>query len=351
MNRPRRTQTLAKRRVALADPALQLAMLDALDLPGGDFEDQLRHSGHEGLRPGPFRVLQLNLGKLCNMACLHCHVDAGPDRIAQNMSTETAEACMQAIERLQPQTVDLTGGAPELNPNFRRIVAHCHRSGVQVIDRCNLSVLLLAKNADLIPFLAEHQVEVVASLPHPRPRNTDAQRGDGAFNRSIEALRRLNAAGYGTGDPSCRLTLVHNPAGAFLPASQAALEQDYKRVLDRDHGVSFDRLIALTNMPISRFLEWLDTSGNLEPYMRRLVSEFNPATLEGLMCRDTISVGWDGRVYDCDFNQMLNMTSAIARPHIADLDLPVWSAHAIRTARHCFGCTAGAGSSCAGATT
>lgn len=352
MNRPspQPARSLSSRQAPLADPALQLAMLDALELAGGDFEEAIGRAGLSGLQPGALRVVQLNLGKLCNMACRHCHVDAGPDRTVENMSAETADACLAVIEQVRPQTVDLTGGAPELNPNFRRIVARCHELGVQVIDRCNLSVLLLAKHHDLTDFLADHQVEIVASLPHPRQRHTDAQRGDGAFRRSVEALRRLNAAGYGLGDLDRRLTLMHNPAGAFLPGSQAALERDYKATLDRDHGVHFDRLIALNNMPISRFLEWLEQSGNLQSYMSRLVSKFNPATLDGLMCRDTISVGWDGRLYDCDFNQMLDLHAEVELPHIADFDPKRWAAHRIRTARHCFGCTAGAGSSCAGAT-
>jgi radical SAM/Cys-rich protein len=347
---PRAARSLRARRNPLADPATQLAVLDAVPLPGGDFEGALRGAGVDGLRADRVRVLQLNLGKLCNMACRHCHVDAGPDRAAESMDEATADACLDAIARLRPEAVDLTGGAPELNPHFRRIVAACSARGVHVMDRCNLSVLLLAKNADLPGFLAANGVEVVASLPNPRARATDAQRGDGAFDRSIEALKLLNAAGYGRGDPRRALTLVHNPSGAFLAGAQASMERDYRRRLSSDHGVVFDRLIALNNMPISRFLEWLEGSGNLAPYLARLVSAFNPAAVDGLMCRDTLSVGWDGRVYDCDFNQMLDLVSEVPRPHIAELTREAWLGHRVRTARHCFGCTAGAGSSCAGAT-
>jgi radical SAM/Cys-rich protein len=347
---PRAARSLRARRNPLADPVEQLARLDAVPLAGGDFERALRGAGHDGLRAQQIRVLQLNLGKLCNMACRHCHVDAGPDRTSENMDAATADACIAAIDRLRPEVVDLTGGAPELNPHFRRIVTAARGSGVHVMDRCNLSVLLLAKNADLPEFLAANQVEIVASLPNARARATDAQRGDGAFERSIEALRRLNAVGYGQGDPRRVLTLMHNPAGALLPSSQRSMETDWKRSLAREHGVTFDRLIALNNMPIARFLEWLEDSGNLAPYLERLVGAFNPAAVDGLMCRDTISVGWDGQIYDCDFNQMLDMTSDVERPHIADLTREAWLGHRVRTARHCFGCTAGAGSSCAGAT-
>jgi radical SAM/Cys-rich protein len=224
--------------------------------------------------------------------------------------------------------------------------------GKQVIDRCNLTVLLLPTLTDLPEWLAERGVEVVCSLPHYRRLNTDTQRGDGTFEKSIEALRRLNAAGYGKGDPQRRLTLVSNPVGAFLASSQTKMEQEWKSGLLKHQGVSFDRLIALNNMPISRFLEWLEQSGNLDSYLELLVNSFNPATVEGLMCRNTLSIAWDGRMYDCDFNQMLDLEiqpQAGRSPHIRDFN-PDWLAQRqIVTAKHCFGCTAGAGSSCGGA--
>jgi radical SAM/Cys-rich protein len=224
-------------------------------------------------------------------------------------------------------------------------------AGKHVMDRCNLTVLLLPRNAGLVDWLAERGVEIVASLPHWRRPNTDAQRGDGVFERSVRALRVLNAAGYGKGDARRRLTLVSNPAGAFLGASQASVEREWREGLQRSFGISFDRLFALNNMPIARFLEWLQDSGNLQAYLQRLVNAFNPAAVDGLMCRNTLSVGWDGRLYDCDFNQMLELElQGGAGAHIRDFDEAAWQRRRILTARHCFGCTAGAGSSCGGQT-
>jgi radical SAM/Cys-rich protein len=249
--------------------------------------------------------------------------------------------------------VDITGGAPELNPHFRYLVDQCVSRGKHVIDRCNLSILLIPAFGDLPEWLGERGVEIVGSLPHCRKPATDAQRGDSAFEKSIAALRRLNGAGYGAGDPRRRLTLMTNPAGAYLAAGQASMETEWRLTLLRDHGVRFDRLIALNNMPIARFLEWLLESGNLAAYMERLVRSFNPAAVSGLMCRNTLSISWDGRIFDCDFNQMLEIESAlpgIARPHIRDFDPCRYEGRRIVTARHCFGCTAGAGSSCSGAT-
>lgn len=347
---PRRVRSLQARRTGLADPAAQLELLGDLDLPDGDFEAALQRAGRPGLHAATLRVFQINLGKLCNMSCRHCHVDAGPDRTVENMDGDTVDACIAAIEAARPTTVDLTGGAPELNPHFRRLVDACTDLGVGVIDRSNLSVLLLKKQADLPRFLADRGVEVVASLPHPRRMRTDAQRGAGAHKRSIEGLRLLNGVGYGQGDPDRVLTLMHNPSGAFMPAGHGSMEREWKQMLQRDHGVQFDRLIALTNMPISRYLEWLDESHNLLPYMKRLVDAFNPATIDGLMCRDTVSVGWDGRLYDCDFNQMLALTPNVERPHVSAFSRETWVRRRVVTDRHCFGCTAGAGSSCGGAT-
>jgi len=334
------------------DPFDQLALLDSLALPQ-EFEGALALAGWAPLRPGRLEILQVNLGKLCNMRCRHCHVDAGPDRIAENMDEATVDACIAALDRSGASTVDLTGGAPELHPSFARLVEAAVDRGRHVIDRNNLTVLLLPRFAHLPDWLGERGVEVVASLPHHRARNTDAQRGEGTFARSIEALRRLNAAGYGQGDSRRRLTLMHNPAGAFLPGDQAALEREFRRGLERDQGVTFDRLIALNNMPISRFLDWLVERDNLGPYLERLVAAFNPAAIAGLMCRNTLSVSYQGLLYDCDFNQMLDLP--IRRPDGSLPTIHSWSAEelALRpivTRRHCFGCTAGAGSSCGGAT-
>lgn len=349
--------SLKRRRSPLADPAQQIRVLEELPLAnprGGpvEFAGTLVEHGLGELRPAPLEIFQLNLGKLCNMSCRHCHVDAGPDRRAEVMSQQTIDACLRALDRTEAHTVDLTGGAPEMNPHFTMLVDALVERGKHILDRCNLTILLAAGYTHLPAFLAERGVEIVCSLPHHRLRNTDAQRGDGTFERSITALRQLNELGYGQGDPHRKLTLVTNPAGAFLAASQCALEREWREQLALHHGVSFDTLIALNNMPIGRYLEWLQDSGNLQQYCETLVAAFNPATVNGLMCRNTISVSWDGRVYDCDFNQMLAL-DATGFPgdaaHIVDLDPQVFGQRRIRTGRHCFGCTAGSGSSCGGA--
>lgn len=350
---PRPTSTLRSRRSPLAEPSCQIESLEQVPLDHlpsrGDFEAT---TGTEGLTSSRIEIFQVNLGKLCNMTCRHCHVDAGPDRWREVMARETVDACLAALDRTDAHTVDLTGGAPELNPSFRYLIDQCVARDKHVIDRCNLTVLLLRNNADLPEFFAERNVEVVCSLPHFRQRNTDAQRGDGTFGKSIRALELLNAAGYGSGDPSRILTLMVNPVGALLTGDQCSMEREWKRGLERNHGVSFDRLIALNNMPISRFLEWLEASDNLESYMELLVNSFNPANLQGLMCRNTLSVSWDGRVFDCDFNQMLDLESRSStgeKIRIAEFDPASMTARKIVTGRHCFGCTAGAGSSCGGA--
>ncbi|MBI1897658.1 MAG: arsenosugar biosynthesis radical SAM protein ArsS [Acidobacteria bacterium] len=294
-------------------------------------------------------VLQINVGKLCNQTCRHCHVDAGPDRREQ-MSRETAELCLAALAGAAIPTVDITGGAPELNPNFRWMVEEARRLGRHVMDRCNLSVLLLPAQAGLIDFLAAHRVEVLASLPYFLEQQTDAQRGPGVFAKSVEALRLLNAAGYGRPDSGLLLNLVYNPVGAFLPPPQASIQADYRRELSRRHGIVFNSLYTITNMPISRFLEFLLRTGNYDRYMDRLVNAFNPAAAAGVMCRHTLSVGWDGTLYDCDFNQMLSLPVTGRAPrHIRDFDLETLVRRRIITGHHCYGCTAGAGSSCGGA--
>jgi len=345
---PKGTRSLRARGSSLAPPAAQLRTLNALPLARGDFDRALGDCGWAELTPAPLEIFQINVGRLCNMTCRHCHVDAGPDRTAENMDRETIDLCLAALDRTTAHTVDLTGGAPELNPHFRYLVDECVARGKHVIDRCNLTILLVPRFADLPGWFAERGVEVVCSLPHFRRLNTDAQRGDGTFAKSIEALRRLNAVGYGQGDPRRRLTLMSNPVGAYLAGSQATMEREWKAGLAKNHGVMFDRLITLNNMPISRFLEWLVESRNLGPYMEKLTASFNPATVAGLMCRNTLSISWDGTLHDCDFNQMLDIPVALPggrRPHIRDFDPGALQARRVQTARHCFGCTAGAGSS------
>lgn len=352
---PRATKSLLSRRAPLAPPGEQLKVLNQLKIPGHvlDFDKALGEAGWPKLTRDELAVFQINIGKLCNMTCRHCHVDSGPDRVDANMDRETVEHCLEALDKTDAHTVDLTGGAPELNPNFRYLVDQAVARGKHVIDRCNLTVLLTPKMRDLPEWFAERGVEVVCSLPHYAMRNTDAQRGDGTFNKSLKALKRLNAAGYGKGDPNRVLTLMSNPAGAFLNGDQAKMENEWKSTLQRRYGVSFDRLFALNNMPISRFLEWLLETGNLEAYMERLLQAFNPSTISGLMCRNTISISWDGYIYDCDFNQMLDMRlreSGDKPMHIRSFDPDVFRQMRVQTERHCFGCTAGSGSSCGGAT-
>ncbi|MGI0492004.1 arsenosugar biosynthesis radical SAM (seleno)protein ArsS [Alkalinema pantanalense CENA528] len=346
------TISLARRADPLASAMYQRSVLAEVNLShlpeAGDFEAMLNRSDWPALQPAELEIFQINLGKLCNMACKHCHVDAGPDRTREVMSRETIDLCLAALDQTNAHTVDITGGAPELNPHFQALVDECIQRGKQVIDRCNLTVLLLPGKTDLPEWFADRGVEVVCSLPHYRQRNTDAQRGDGTFEKSIEALRRLNQVGYGQGDPQRKLTLVSNPVGAFLASGQARLEQEWKSGLLKHQGVSFDRLITLNNMPISRYLEWLEQSGNLQTYLELLVNSFNPATISGLMCRNTLSVSWDGYLYDCDFNQMLDL-KVNPNLHIRDFNGQILSQRRIVTGRHCFGCTAGAGSSCGGA--
>ena len=338
--------SLHSRAHPLASSERQLARL--AEASPATFDDALTRSGTPVLETARIEVLQVNVGRLCNQTCAHCHVDAGPDR-RESMSASTASQVLEVLRRHPIPTLDLTGGAPELNPEFRRLVAGTRALGRHVIDRCNLTILLTAPQADLASFLADHDVEIIASLPSFRGTGTDAQRGEGVFAKSIEALRQLNALGYGRGGAR-RLNLVHNPVGAFLPGGQASLERDYKRELGRRHGVTFDRLYTITNMPISRYLEYLDRSGNLESYMELLVQSFNPGAVGGLMCRTQISVGWDGVLYDCDFNQMLELPVTNGAPTtLADLLVTGRLERRIRTDRHCFGCTAGAGSSCGGA--
>jgi radical SAM/Cys-rich protein len=315
-----------------------------------NFTEKLALHGVE-LRAAIVDTLQVNVGKLCNQACKHCHVDASPRR-TEIMTRETAEAVIDAVRRFHVPVVDITGGAPELNPSFRYLVRKARAAGAQVIVRHNLTVMFEAGQTDLYEFFRDHSVEVVSSLPYFLEEQTDSQRGQGVFGRSIEALRRLNEAGYGIDDSGLILNLVYNPVGAFLPPAQASIEADFKQELMKRHGIVFNHLYTITNMPINRFLDYLRRSGNEERYLRKLVDAFNPATIEGLMCRNLVSVDWRGRIYDCDFNQMLEMGVSSELPQtIWDFDPAKLAGRSIITGLHCFGCTAGAGSSCGGAVT
>jgi radical SAM/Cys-rich protein len=342
--------TLLGRSNPLASSSEQLRILgQPTSSPSFDF--RLNQAGLFPLHATGISVLQVNVGKLCNQTCHHCHVDAGPDRI-ESMSRETAEQCMAALAATDIPTVDLTGGAPELNPNFRWLVERARQLNRHVLDRCNLTVLLLPSQQDLAGFLAAHQVEIVASLPYYRASQTDAQRGDGVFDKSIEAIRILNRLGYGQDGSGLVLNLVYNPVGAFLPPKQEPTEALFKRELSTRFGIVFNRLYTITNMPISRFLEFLVASGNYDGYMERLANAFNPMAAAGVMCRSTLSVGWDGTLYDCDFNQMLDLPVDHGAPsHIRDFDPARLHRRRIVTRNHCYGCTAGSGSSCGGAVT
>ena len=341
--------SLLGQRHPLATAIEQLKILEQPS-PYPGFETQLSHSSLFPLHATGITVLQINVGKLCNQTCRHCHVDAGPDR-SEIMSLETAQQCVAALAHTDIPTVDLTGGAPELNPHFRWLVDQSRKLGRHVLDRCNLTVLLLPSQADLAEFLAQHHVEIIASLPSYRASQADAQRGEGIFEKSMQALRLLNTLGYGRPNSGLFLNLVYNPVGAFLPPKQESIETQFKKELLTRHGIEFNRLYTITNMPISRFLEFLVDSGNYEQYMTRLVNAFNPAAAAGVMCRSTLSVGWDGRLYDCDFNQMLELPVDHRAPaHIRDFDPVLLHHRQIVTRNHCYGCTAGSGSSCGGAT-
>jgi radical SAM/Cys-rich protein len=303
--------------------------------------------GGAELRSHAVDMLQVNGGKLCNQACKHCHVDASPVR-TEIMRRDVIDACLRVLRAYRIPTLDITGGAPEMIPDFRYFVTEARKLNTKVIIRHNLTVMFEEGMRDLPEFFAENETEIVCSLPYFLQTQTDAQRGKGVFDKSIEALKRLNAAGYGAGG-NLVLNLVYNPVGAYLPPAQAALEADFRRELKERYDISFNNLFTITNMPIARYLDWLRRSGNETSYMQKLVNAFNPAAISGLMCRNLISVDWQGRLYDCDFNQMLELGLENDLPKtIFDFDLEKLKNRQIVTANHCFGCTAGAGSSCGG---
>ena len=312
------------------------------------FESTLALRGFDALRRVCLETLQVNVGKFCNQACQHCHVDAGPKR-TERMSRETGQRVIELLQNTpEVETVDITGGAPELNPNFRTLVRESRRLEKRVIDRCNLTVLLEPRQEDLLDFLCEQQVDIIASLPCYTAENVDKQRGRGVFERSIHALRLLNSAGYGLPGSIFRLDLVFNPGGASLPPAQDDLEREYKHHLREEFGIEFGRLLTITNMPIRRFSDYLVRIGQQQSYQTLLTNSFNPSTVERVMCRFLISVSWNGWLYDCDFNQMLEMPST-RRVSIWDIEsFSQLAGDEIQVGNHCFGCTAGPGSSCGG---
>ena len=329
--------------------------LDVLEKPSDAlvrFEVKLREINLFPLQATGIEIFQMNLGKMCNQTCKHCHVDAGPDR-TEIMTRETMELCLAALDKNDIPTVDLTGGAPEMNPDFRWLVEQLSARGKHILVRCNLTIILANKKFhDLPEFFKMHRIEVVSSLPYYNARRTDNQRGDGVFDKSVQALQRLNEAGYGKEDTGLRINLVYNPAGAFLPGSQQTLEAEFRKELRRQFRIEFNELYVITNLPISRFLDYLLVSGNYESYMEKLVQSFNPVAAQNVMCRNTLSIGWDGYLYDCDFNQMLDLkVQPVTAQHIRDFNSLLLGHREIVIGQHCYGCTAGAGSSCGGSLT
>lgn len=314
------------------------------------FHEKYKSTLNKELVAENIEIFQINLGKMCNMVCKHCHVDAGPDR-TEIMTKETLELCLNALKNSNINKVDLTGGAPEMNPHFKWFVQEVRKLKKHIMVRSNLTVLTTNKFEDYAHFMADNKVEIISSLPYYKANFTDKQRGEGTFNKSVEAIKKLNELGYGRKGTDLILNLVYNPIGAFLPPPQIALENDYKRELQKSHGLVFNSLYTITNMPISRYLDYLIQSGNYDNYMTKLINAYNPAAANNVMCKFTLSVGWDGYLYDCDFNQMLEMRVNHGAPmHLKDFDVKKLVGRKIITGQHCYGCTAGAGSSCGGET-
>ena len=335
---------------ALADANAQLRIINDNESGFPDFDEKYEIVGEGPLHAGNLEIFQINLGKMCNQVCKHCHVDAGPDR-KEIMTKETMLLCLDVLAQTDIPTVDLTGGAPELNPHFKWFVEEIKKLDRHVIVRSNLTILEANGYENYAEFLANHKCEIISSLPYYRASMTDRQRGEGVFEKSISAIKKLNSLGYGRDGSGLIFNLVYNPLGAFLPPSQEGLEKDYKRELLSSHGIVFNNLYTITNMPISRFLDYLIYSGNYKSYMQKLVDSFNPDAAANVMCKFTISVGWDGQLFDCDFNQMLGLNMNHGAPsHIKDFNLSSIENRRIVTGQHCYGCTAGAGSSCGGAT-
>ncbi|MEO8765740.1 MAG: arsenosugar biosynthesis radical SAM (seleno)protein ArsS [Ginsengibacter sp.] len=343
-------QSLQKQGSILAKAKYQLEILEhAGDFTLIPFQQKLENIGLFPLLPNVTDIFQVNIGKMCNQTCRHCHVDAGPDR-KEIMTQQTMQQCLEVLKNNgELRTVDITGGAPELNPNFRWFVEEIKKLDRHVIVRCNLTIILAnRKYYDLPQFYKQHNIEVISSLPFYTQDRTDRQRGDGVFEDSIKALQMLNKVGYGK-HSGLILNLVYNPAGAFLPPSQEALKKEYVHTLKEKFNIHFHNLYVITNMPISRYLDYLLTTGNYEKYMQKLVAAFNPSAAANVMCRNTISIGWDGYLYDCDFNQMLDLKVSCHSTHISQYNRQELNDRKIIIGQHCYGCTAGAGSSCGGA--
>ena len=345
-------KSLLARNNDLANTERQLEILSNGIFANGElptFAKKIKETNQLPLRPKKLEILQINLGYMCNQVCSHCHVDAGPDR-KEIMTRDTMKQCLDVINKTGAHTLDLTGGAPEMNPDFRWFVEEAANAGIKdFIVRSNLTIIRANKKYyDLPELFKKYNIHVVSSMPHWTRGKTDKQRGDGVFDKSIKALQELNAVGYGMPGSNLKLDLVYNPSGAFLPGDQKALENDFKKALKDEFNIDFHDLFAITNLPISRFLDYLIASENYEDYMYSLVDAYNPAAVENVMCTNTLSVSWDGWLYDCDFNQMLNLKVASKVKHISDYNEELLQNRDIIINQHCYGCTAGAGSSCQG---
>ncbi|PRP68365.1 arsenosugar biosynthesis radical SAM (seleno)protein ArsS [Nonlabens agnitus] len=348
-------KSLHKRDSDLANINKQLEILNGEPFSDGElpsFAKKIKETNQFPLRPKKLEILQVNVGYMCNQVCAHCHVDAGPDR-KEIMTRDTMRQILDVIKTTEAHTLDLTGGAPEMNPDFRWFVEEAAKAGIQdFIVRSNLTIIRAnPKYHDLPDFFKKHNIHVVSSMPHWTKGKTDKQRGDGVFDKSIKALQELNERGYGMPDSNLRLDLVYNPSGAYLPGDQASMEKEMKAALMEDFGIHFHNLFAITNLPIARFLDYLVASENYEDYMYALVEAYNPAAVQNVMCTNTISISWDGWLYDCDFNQMLDLKVDNKIQHIKDYNEDLLNDRKIQISQHCYGCTAGAGSSCQGVVT
>ncbi|MBA4057681.1 MAG: radical SAM protein [Marivirga sp.] len=345
-------KSLHARHHELSNRRRQVEILEDSSSRPTSFREKIEPLGYFPLKPSRIEIFQVNIGYMCNQVCKHCHVDAGPDR-KEMMTRETMVQCLDVLAKSKIKTLDITGGAPEMNPDFRWFVEEAHRIGVpEIIVRSNLTIIVSnPKYHDLPEFFKKNNVRICSSLPFYNAGKTDRQRGEGVFKDSVQAIQMLNRVGYGQDSTDLILDLVYNPVGAFLPGDQKQLERDFKKELKEHFDIQFNTLFTITNIPISRFLDFLIESGNYEEYMDKLINAFNPAAVSGVMCRNTISIDWQGFMYDCDFNQMLGLkVTAQEDQHVSTFNAERLEARDIVIGQHCFACTAGAGSSCQGAT-